>query len=147
MLLDIRNLLVGCAHNGLHRAARKAAVLERHLVTKPWHEHQGVDRGIARKGALYDVVGDLHQGNVGARIEHTVQIAFHLRVQAIYQALRVHKLHLGIARRGEVHTVGIIQLARMRGNKIEQNVIVDHKGAVLQIAHVDLGQLALFRRM
>ena len=147
MLLNIRNLLVRSAHNGLHRAARKTTVLERHLVTKPRHEHQRIDRGVARKGALHDVVGDLHQGNVGARIEHTVQIAFHLRVQAIYQALRVHKLHLGIARRGEVHTVGIVQLARMLDDKIEQDAIVNHKGAVPQIAHVDLGQLALFRRM
>ena len=35
----------------------------------------------------------------------------------------------------------------MLGNKIKQHGIVDDKGAVLQIAHVNLGQITLFGRV
>ena len=139
MLLNIGNLLVRSAHNGLHRAARKAAVLERHLVTKPRHEHQRIDRGVARKGTLHDVVGNLHQRDVGTRIEYAAQITFKLRIQTVHKTLRVHKLYVGVTRRRHIDAVGILQLFRMFDHKIEQQGVIDDERAIPQAAHVNLG--------
>ena len=70
VLLDIRNLLVGYAHDGLHGTACETAVLECHVIGKPWHEHQRVNRCVARKGTLHNGVANLHQGDIGTRVEH-----------------------------------------------------------------------------